>query len=67
MTACEFREARATLGVTGKQLGRALLVTDRAVRAWERADKTTKIPGAVAILLRLAIKNDAVRRELGLT
>jgi DNA-binding transcriptional regulator YiaG len=67
MTAAELRKARAELGLTGEELGRVLLVTGRAVRAWERDDKPTRIPGAVAILVRMALKNPTVRRELGIS
>jgi DNA-binding transcriptional regulator YiaG len=66
MSPDELRKARAALKVTGEELGRALLVTDRAVRAWERDDKPTRIPGAVAILVRMALRNATVRRELGI-
>ena len=69
MTPNELRRARAKLGLTGRELGIALDVNDRTVRAWEsgqRDDKPCPIPRSIAVLVRLALTNPSVRRELGI-
>ena len=69
MTPEEFRRARAELGLTGVEAGRAFDVSDRTVRGWEsgmRDGKPTPIPRTVAVLMRLALKHASVRRDLGI-
>ena len=69
MTPDELKQARAALGLTGEQLARVFDVHMRTVRAWEagvRDGKPYPIPLSVAVLVRLALKNASVRRELGI-
>jgi DNA-binding transcriptional regulator YiaG len=69
MTATELRQIRAELGVTGAELAHALGVNDRTIRLWESGlDRrgAKKVPHVVAFVLRLAVRNPTVRRELGL-
>jgi DNA-binding XRE family transcriptional regulator len=70
MTPEEFRRARAELGLTGEEFAAAFDVASRTVRAWEagkRDGKPAPIPRPIAVLVRLALKNATVRRELGIT
>lgn len=69
MTPAELRQARRALGITGLELGIALNVSDRTVRAWEsgrRDGKSCPIPRSMAVLVRLALVSASVRRELGI-
>jgi transcriptional regulator with XRE-family HTH domain len=70
MTPGELREARNALGLTLVEFARAFDVNDRTVRGWENGTrnggKLTPIPRPIAVLVRLALKNHTVRRELGI-
>ena len=69
MTPAQLRQARRELGISGGELGIALDVSDRTVRAWEsgqRDGKPCPIPRSMAVLVRLALINASVRRELGI-
>jgi transcriptional regulator with XRE-family HTH domain len=69
MTPDELKRARAALGLTGEELARVFDVHIRTVRAWQagaRDGKPYPIPRSVAVLVRLALKNSSVRRELGI-
>ena len=70
MTGDELRQARLELGLTGVAFARAFDCTDRMLRHWENGDRIGKphpIPRPIAILVRLALKNATVRRELGIS
>ena len=70
MTPGELKEARNTLGLTLVEFARAFDVNDRTVRGWENGarngGKPTPVPRPIAVLVRLALKNASVRRELGI-
>jgi DNA-binding XRE family transcriptional regulator len=68
MTPDELKTARRELGLTGEQLARRLGFAPRSARAWEagaRGGAPSPIPLAVEIIVKLALKFPAVRRELG--
>lgn len=60
MTPAELQAATAELGLSQLALGRMVDVNARTVRRWFAGD--APIPGAVSVLLRLAL---AVRRREG--
>ena len=64
MTPAELENARAALGLTQGEIGKALGVTDRAVRYWLAGVKP--IPRMAEALIRLALTTAGVRRELGI-
>ena len=69
MTGPELQQARKRLGVTGAEFARAFDVHERTLRSWEGAihqGKLVPVPRAVAILTKLALKSQSIRRELGL-
>lgn len=69
MTPEELAQARAALGLTGDMLGALTGHSGRMVRIWERgenAKQSAPIPRAVEIIVTLALKFPAVRRELGI-
>ena len=69
MTADELRTARNQLGVSGAEFARAFDVSERTLRSWEGAihnKRLIPVPRTVAMLVRLALKNPSIRRELGL-
>lgn len=67
MTPEELTQARAKLGLTARAFAPIFGVTDRTVRAWENGDSNAReIPRAIALLVKLAVKYPAVRRELGI-
>ena len=69
MTGDELRQARNRLGVSGAEFARAFDVSERTLRSWEGAihnKRLIPVPRAVAILTKLALKNQSIRRELGL-
>jgi DNA-binding XRE family transcriptional regulator len=70
MTADEMRQARQTLGLTQEQFGRIFDVAPRTVSAWEngaRDGRASQVPRSIAVLVRLAVKDQRVRRELGIS
>jgi transcriptional regulator with XRE-family HTH domain len=70
MTPDEMAIARKTLGLTQAEFAAAFHVSPRAVGGWEQGGRNNGYPGAVprplALLVRLALKYPAVRRELGI-
>jgi DNA-binding transcriptional regulator YiaG len=69
MTADEVKAARAELGLTQAEFAEAFKVSRRAIGGWEQATRNghpTGIPPAIALLVRLAVKHRAIRRELGI-
>jgi DNA-binding XRE family transcriptional regulator len=76
MTPDELKKARAALGdirgrkLTGAELAKALGITDRTYRGYEagfrRETEPVEIPAKIATMVRLALRNATVRRELGI-
>jgi hypothetical protein len=69
MTGAEFQRARLKLGVAGAPLAKALFVAERTLRGWEagaRGGKPVVIPPLVALVMRRALKDPSLRRELGI-
>ena len=69
MTPDELKAARAAFGLTAAEFARAFNVNPRTMRGWKAGAATRKpmaIPVPIAILVRLALKNATVRRELGI-
>ena len=69
MTPEELKAARAALGVTQEEFAKAFKVDYRAVGAWEqgvRNGRASKVPPAIAQIVRLALRHPVVRRELGI-
>jgi transcriptional regulator with XRE-family HTH domain len=69
LTPEELKAAREQLGVTQPELAKALEVSLRAMAGWEqgvRNGRTHAIPAPVAILVKLALRHQIVRRELGI-
>jgi DNA-binding transcriptional regulator YiaG len=58
-------QARAELGLTGQELGQALGVTARTVRAWETGERRGVLaPKMALLLLELALAYPQVRRRV---
>jgi DNA-binding XRE family transcriptional regulator len=69
MTPDEIKSARATFDLTQEEFAKAFLVSKRAVGGWETGHRNGKphaVPEPVACLIKLALKYDNVRRELGI-
>jgi DNA-binding transcriptional regulator YiaG len=64
MTPHEFKQARKALSLSGAALGRLVDLDERTIRRFDRG--VSPVPGAVAIILRLALAYGCVRDELGL-
>lgn len=69
MTSREFAAARQALGLTGEQVAAMLQTHLRTVRGWEQGMRNgapAEVPHPVALLMRLAVKYPAVRRDIGI-
>jgi DNA-binding transcriptional regulator YiaG len=69
MTPEELKAARENLGLTQPEFAKAFEVSVRAVGGWEQGVRNGHdhtIPAPVALLVKLALRHPAVRRELGI-
>lgn len=65
----DFKAARVALGLTQIEFAKAFQVSARAVGGWEQGMRNGRphaIPEAVALLVRIALRHQTVRRELGI-
>lgn len=63
MTPAELKSARHALGLSAEGFARVVGVeSGRTVRRWEAGERD--IPGPVKVLIRIALKLPAARREL---
>ena len=63
MTPLQLKKARKRLGLSGETLARVVGVSsDRIIRRWETGD--SRIPQAVAIVVRLMLDDAALRERL---
>ena len=69
MTPGEFKEARNKLKLTQVEFAEVFKVSPRAVGGWEQGERNGrphKIPEVVALFVRLAVRHQTIRRELGI-
>jgi DNA-binding transcriptional regulator YiaG len=63
MTPLQLKRARQRLGLSGEKLARVVGVSSgRIVRRWENGE--SRIPRAVAIVVRLMLADTALREQL---
>jgi DNA-binding transcriptional regulator YiaG len=70
MTPDEFRRGRERLGLTTRELAALFDVNDRTLRSWEYGTvkgRPSPVPQPIAMLMRLILRHQAVRMDLGLT
>jgi transcriptional regulator with XRE-family HTH domain len=69
MTPDELKLARETLGLTQLEFAQAFQISKRSIGGYEQGERNGhdhSIPKPIALLVRLALKYPAVRRELGI-
>jgi transcriptional regulator with XRE-family HTH domain len=69
MTPDELKAARAELGLTQAEFAKVFQVDVRTVSGFEtgvRNGRPSTIPGPLALIVGMALRNRTVRRELGI-